>query len=76
VVNAYSAVLEWPPTFHDHTVIGPLYGGRFERPIVTTNHGPFDGELGDYYAPSAQLSRSSPSPGTRPPAPWTLRSRR
>jgi glycosyltransferase involved in cell wall biosynthesis len=50
VVNAYSTVLEWvPDVIHDHTVLGPLYGGRFESRIVTTNHGPFDGELGDYY---------------------------
>jgi glycosyltransferase involved in cell wall biosynthesis len=35
---------------HDHTVMGPVYAaGRFERPIVTTNHGPFNAELTDLY---------------------------
>jgi glycosyltransferase involved in cell wall biosynthesis len=32
----------------DHTVIGPIYAqGRTRGPIVTTNHGPFGGEMND-----------------------------
>jgi glycosyltransferase involved in cell wall biosynthesis len=36
---------------HDHSVIGPSVGRAvIDRPIVTTNHGPFAGtELGDVY---------------------------
>ena len=50
VVNAYAAVLDWKADIvHDHTLVGPVYGQRFDIPLVTTNHGPFDGELGDLY---------------------------
>jgi glycosyltransferase involved in cell wall biosynthesis len=50
VVNAYDTLLDWAPdVVHDHTLVGPIYAERFGVPIVTTNHGPFDGELGDYY---------------------------
>jgi glycosyltransferase involved in cell wall biosynthesis len=35
---------------HDHTLVGPLYASRFaELTVVTTNHGPFDEELGPLY---------------------------
>ena len=34
---------------HDHTLIGPVYAERFDMPVVTTNHGPFNGELGPLY---------------------------
>ena len=35
---------------HDHTLVGPVYAERFPGlPVVTTNHGPFDGDLRDYY---------------------------
>jgi glycosyltransferase involved in cell wall biosynthesis len=31
---------------HDHTIVGPMYADRFpDLPVVTTNHGPFSGEL-------------------------------
>jgi glycosyltransferase involved in cell wall biosynthesis len=50
VLNAYEVVLEWDAdVIHDHTLMGPLYGQRFGVPIVTTNHGPFDSELGEVY---------------------------
>jgi len=50
VVNAYEAVAEWRADIvHDHTLVGPIYGRKFEVPVVTTNHAPFSGELGDYY---------------------------
>ena len=35
---------------HDHTLVGPgVRRSDSAIPVVTTNHGPFDGELGDYY---------------------------
>jgi glycosyltransferase involved in cell wall biosynthesis len=35
---------------HDHTVVGPIMAqGAIKAPIVTTNHGPFTGELAEYY---------------------------
>lgn len=50
VVNAYDVILDWGPDIvHDHTLVGPVYAGRFGVPVVTTNHGPFDSELGDLY---------------------------
>jgi glycosyltransferase involved in cell wall biosynthesis len=50
VINAYEAVVDWrADVVHDHTLIGPVYSRRFSMPVVTTNHGPFDGELFDYY---------------------------
>ena len=50
VVEAYERLLDWEPdVMHDHTLVGPVYSGRFGMPIVTTNHGPFDGELGPLY---------------------------
>ena len=50
VVHAYAAVHNWgADVVHDHTLVGPLYANRFPVPVVTTNHGPFDGELGPYY---------------------------
>lgn len=51
VIKAYDCVLEWQPDIvHDHTLIGPVYADRYENlAVVTTNHGPFDSELGDFY---------------------------
>ena len=50
VINAYETIQAWvPDVVHDHTLIGPLYSERFPWTVVTTNHGPFDGELGDLY---------------------------
>ena len=50
VISAYDAVLDWgADVVHDHTLVGPVYSGRFDVPVVTTNHGPFDGELGHLY---------------------------
>lgn len=50
VINAYDAVLEWGADIvHDHTLVGPVYAQRLPIAVVTTNHGPFDSELGDYY---------------------------
>lgn len=50
VIQAYEAILEWGADIvHDHTLVGPVYALRFDVPVVTTNHGPFDGELGALY---------------------------
>jgi glycosyltransferase involved in cell wall biosynthesis len=50
IVHAYPTAQEWGAhIIHDHTLAGPLYADRFAIPVVTTNHGPFDGHLGDYY---------------------------
>jgi glycosyltransferase involved in cell wall biosynthesis len=59
VVNAYEDIARWGADIvHDHTLVGPVYGRGSGLPIVTTNHGPFAGELGDYYraiAPSVPV---------------------
>ena len=51
VVNAYQAAIDTDADIvHDHTLVGPVYADRFaDLPVVTTNHGPFQSELGDYY---------------------------
>jgi glycosyltransferase involved in cell wall biosynthesis len=51
VIEAYQAAVRWQPdVVHDHTVIGPLLAERFPHlPVVTTNHGPFDGDLKRLY---------------------------
>src|SRR3954453_11887941 len=50
VLNAYDEIRRWGADIvHDHTLAGPLYGATLGLPIVTTNHGPFEGELSDLY---------------------------
>ena len=49
VIHAYEAVRDFD-IVHDHTLVGPVYAERFhDVAVVTTNHGPFDGDLHDYY---------------------------
>ena len=49
VIHAYQAA-DGADIVHDHTLVGPVYADRFAGlPVVTTNHGPFESELGDYY---------------------------
>jgi glycosyltransferase involved in cell wall biosynthesis len=49
VIHAYQAA-RGADLVHDHTLVGPVYADRFPGlPVVTTNHGPFESELGDYY---------------------------
>lgn len=49
VIHAYQATAG-VDLVHDHTLVGPVYADRFhDLPVVTTNHGPFESELGDYY---------------------------
>lgn len=51
VVDAYRAVAAWgADVVHDHTLAGPLLGpDRTSAPVVTTNHGPFEGDLAAHY---------------------------
>jgi glycosyltransferase involved in cell wall biosynthesis len=49
VLSAYEAV-EGYDVVHDHTMAGPVYGEcRPDLRVVTTSHGPLDGELADLY---------------------------
>jgi glycosyltransferase involved in cell wall biosynthesis len=74
VVNAYDWIAGEADVVHDHTLVGPVYAQRFATvPVVTTNHGPFDGELGDYYraiapcVPIIAISRHQASTAVRTP---------
>lgn len=51
VISAYQAVLAWgADVVHDHTIVGPFYAARHPHlSVVTTNHGPFDGDLAPLY---------------------------
>jgi glycosyltransferase involved in cell wall biosynthesis len=49
VIHAYEAAADFD-IVHDHTLVGPVYAERFPwLPVVTTNHGPFESDLGDLY---------------------------
>ena len=49
VIHAYRVAAD-ADVVHDHTLVGPIYADRFAGlPVVTTNHGPFESELGDFY---------------------------
>lgn len=59
---------------HDHTLVGPLYSEWFPHlRVVTTNHGPFEGDLNPFYraicdrVPIIAISRhqASTAPGVR-----------
>ena len=48
-IAAYDAVADFD-VVHDHTLVGPLYADRLPwLPVVTTNHGPFESDLGPLY---------------------------
>jgi glycosyltransferase involved in cell wall biosynthesis len=50
VIRSHTALQRWgADVIHDHTVVGPLCASRVGVPVVTTNHGPFDSELGELY---------------------------
>jgi glycosyltransferase involved in cell wall biosynthesis len=51
VLHSYRAMQDFGvDVVHDHTLVGPLYSGRFPNlPTVTTNHGPFNEELIDLF---------------------------
>jgi glycosyltransferase involved in cell wall biosynthesis len=46
-IGAYRKVAAWRAEIvHDHTLVGPFLSRRFrDLPVVTTNHGPFAGDL-------------------------------
>jgi glycosyltransferase involved in cell wall biosynthesis len=65
VIRAYEEVAADFDIVHDHTLVGPIYAERFPwLPVVTTNHGPFQGDLVDLYraigprVPLIAISRS------------------
>ncbi len=73
VIHAYEAAAG-ADLVHDHTLVGPVYADRFaDLPVVTTNHGPFQSELGDYYraignrTPIIAISRHQASTATGTP---------
>ncbi len=47
VIEAYDAAAAWRADIvHDHTITGLAWGEAFPTlPVVTTNHGPFEGDL-------------------------------
>ena len=51
VMAAYEAAATWgADVIHDHTITGPVWAGLHGQvPLVTTNHGPFNAELGAVY---------------------------
>ena len=50
VICAYDEIMAWgADVVHDHTVCGPVYAAGLPVPVVTTNHGPFNSELGPLY---------------------------
>ncbi len=59
VANAYDWIAGEADVVHDHTLAGPVYARGFANlKVVTTNHGPFDSELGDYYRAIASRVRA------------------
>ncbi|MGO9583085.1 MAG: glycosyltransferase family 4 protein [Acidimicrobiales bacterium] len=57
VIRAYEAISGYD-IVHDHTLVGPVYAERLPNlAVVTTNHGPFDGELHDFYRAIADRVR-------------------
>lgn len=51
VVDGYDLAARWgAEVVHDHTLVGPLYQDRSGAlAVATTNHGPFDSDLGALY---------------------------
>ena len=51
VIDAYEAAARWgADVIHDHTITGPIWADVHARcPVVTTNHGPFNGDLAAVY---------------------------
>ena len=50
VIGAYQAARDFrADVVHDHTLTGPVYGHDRGIPVVTTNHGPFSGDLSVLY---------------------------
>jgi len=51
VMDGYDTALAWgAEVIHDHTITGPVWAGLHGCcPVVTTNHGPFSGDLAAVY---------------------------
>jgi glycosyltransferase involved in cell wall biosynthesis len=50
VIAGYDALTAWGAHIvHDHTLTGPLFADQFHPSVVTTNHGPFEGDLAELY---------------------------
>ncbi|HET8618822.1 MAG TPA: glycosyltransferase family 4 protein [Acidimicrobiales bacterium] len=50
VIAGYEALTAWGADIvHDHTLTGPLCAEGYHPPVVTTSHGPFEGELAALY---------------------------
>jgi glycosyltransferase involved in cell wall biosynthesis len=50
VIAGYEALAAWGADIvHDHTLTGPLCADASHPPVVTTCHGPLEGELGALY---------------------------
>jgi glycosyltransferase involved in cell wall biosynthesis len=51
VYHAYDAAVRYRADIvHDHTLVGPIYALQHpDLAVLTTNHGPFDSDLGDVY---------------------------
>jgi glycosyltransferase involved in cell wall biosynthesis len=57
ITAAYDTVQDYD-IVHDHTMFGPFYAERFPGlRVVTTIHGPLDGELADVYRRMASSAR-------------------
>ena len=55
VMNAYDAAAAWgADVIHDHTLSGPVWAQlQGAAPVITTNHGPFNGDLAAIYRRTA-----------------------
>ncbi len=54
VIDSYAAAVTWgADIIHDHTITGLAWGTLSGVPVVTTNHGPFDGDLAAIYRHTA-----------------------
>jgi glycosyltransferase involved in cell wall biosynthesis len=55
VLDAYAAAATWGVDLvHDHTIGGLAWGALSGLPVVTTNHGPFVGDLAAIYRHTAR----------------------
>ena len=55
VMDGYDAAAAWgADVIHDHTLTGPVWAQlRADVPVITTNHGPFNGDLAAIYRRTA-----------------------
>lgn len=56
VIDAYAAAATWgADIIHDHTITGLAWGRMSGMPVVTTNHGPFMGDLAAIYRQTSRF---------------------